>query len=181
MHRLPKPKPNKSQLDRLSTVLSNIALGSPLFFALGLSNMDNYLHWLYFSLSMAAAGMVLAVILYGIICWFVPGAGTYKNDNGNGIFIAVAFSSVMLCFGGGVFVNKTWIASEECRTFTIESFGESGGKTRAYYVFIDGNIRKERVSLGETFNNTHKAGDKVDLSIVTGYLGFQFYKLKCNQ
>lgn len=155
-------------------LLSLVAL---LSFGFGLRNIDNYINWLYFPLSLLGIGAFLGLVLYAVWSFFLPTLKTYKNTNNISAMTLIVVICSMLTFGIGAWYNEYEMSAEECHVYTIESLSESSGKQVAYYVFINRHGKTERYSFGKAFNQTHHAGDKVQLCLVKGGLGYEYYRL----
>ncbi|MFN0292514.1 hypothetical protein [Pedobacter helvus] len=169
---------NHKQLDIISQVLTYFAIGSLFFLAIGLKDIDNYFNWLLFSITMIASGMLIAATLYTVLGMYNPDVKTYKNKKGVGLFFPLAFGFSLTFFGLGGIVNEAPNQNRECKEYIIQELGESGSSRKAYYVFITNDENKlERLSFGKAFNKNHKAGDKINLCIITGSLGFKYYKI----
>lgn len=162
----------------LSEITSYFAIGSLLFFAIGLKDIDNYFDWLTFSASLIVAGILFGIIVYFVLGYFMPNIKTYKNSKGVGILFPLIFAFALVSFGLGSIVNETSNQTIECKEYVIQDMGESGTRTRAYYIFVNNGEKIERLSFGKTFNKMHKIGDTVNLCITTGRLGFKYYKIK---
>jgi hypothetical protein len=167
----------QKRLEVISVVLSYFAIGSLLFLAIGLSLIDNYINWGQFAMAMLFSGLLFGAFLFYLFSSFIPAAKTYKNPKGVGLLAPLAFAFSLLFFGVGTLLNQSFHKEVECKTYTIQRMGESGSKTKAYYIFIDNGNRVERLSFGKAFNQRHSVGDKVNLCIITGGLGFKFYKV----
>jgi len=161
----------------LTIFSSSVGLGSLLFLVIGLMNIDNYINWIQFSVTMYVAGILFGILLYRTICYFVPAAKTYKNTQGIKLNFLLMFSAANIFFGAGTIVNEFSSKEKTCKLYTIESMGESGSRN-AYYVFIKNDGKRERLSFGKEFNKIHIPGEAINLCIITGRLGFKYYKVK---
>jgi len=171
---------NKSDnfIKLLSEIISYFAIGSLLFLAIGLKDIDNYFDWLTFSAALIVTGTLLGMTLYFALSYFIPNIKTYKNSKGVGILFPLMFAFALVSFGLGSIVNETSNQKTECKEYVIQDMGESGSRQRAYYIFINNGEKIERLSFGKAFNNMHKIGDNISLCIITGRLGFKYYKIK---
>jgi hypothetical protein len=171
---------NKSDnsIKLLSEIISYFAIGSLLFLAIGLKDIDNYLDWLTFSVTLIVTGILFGMTLHFALCFFIPNIKIYKNSKGIGILAPLVFAFALVFFGLGSIVNETSNQKTECKEYIIQDMGESGSRQRAYYIFINNGEKTERLSFGKAFNKMHKTGDNINLCIITGRLGFKYYKIK---
>jgi hypothetical protein len=174
---------NKSSnsIKLLSEVVSYFAIGSLFFLAIGLKDMDNYLDWLIFSAVLVVTGILFGTTLFFALCYFIPNIKTYKNSKGIGILFPLTFAFALVFLGLGSIVNESSNQKTECKEYIIQDMGESGSRQRAFYIFIDNGEKTERLSFGKAFNKTHKIGDNINLCLITGRLGFKYYKIKSNK
>ena len=172
-----KNKSNNS-IKILSEIISYFAIGSLLFLAIGLKDIDNYLDWLTFSAAMVFTGLLFGITMYFVLSYFNINIKTYKNSKGVGILFPLTFAFTLLFFGLGSIVNESLIQKTECKEYTIQNMGESGSRQRAYYIFINNGEKTERLSFGKAFNNKHKIGENISLCIITGRIGFKYYKIQ---
>ncbi len=151
------------------------------FFAIGLKDMDNYANWLAFSITLIIAGILLGIIIYFILRKFFPGISSYKNSNGISVLTLLVISFSFISFGAGVIINEYPSTDIECHKYTIQDMGESGGTHSSYHIFINTGTKTERLDFGKEFYDKHNRGDIVELCIITGKLGFNYYKIKPTQ
>ena len=162
----------------LSECISYFAIGSLLFLAIGLKGIDNYIDWIKFPAVLIVAGSLLGVALYFVLSCFIPDISTYKNSKGVGILRPLIFAFALIAFGLGRILNETSNQKTECKEYTIQNMGESGSRQRTYYIFINNGKKTERLSFGKAFNKAHNVGENISLCIITGRLGFKYYKVK---
>lgn len=168
---------NHKQLYIINQILSYYAIGSLIFLGIGLKGIDNYFNWVLFLMTMTASGIIVGTVLYFFLCTYVPNAKTYKNQKGIGLFLPLAFALSLTFCGLGSMINESPTQNKECKEYIIQELGESGSSRKSYYVFIQNdNNELERLSFGKAFNKNHKAGDKINLCIIKGRLGFKYYK-----
>ena len=60
------------------------------------------------------------------------------------------------------------------------SYIESSNRSKEYYIFVNINGKMKRLSFGKSFKKTHKAGDRIQLCVVTGLLGYQYVTMDTN-
>lgn len=167
------------KLDNLSQTLSLIALGSLIFVLIGLHNIDNYLNWLLFSFAKISIGFTFGLIIYFLLTLKIPEAKHYKNEKGITLIVPILTTFVFTFWGIGSIINEAKFIKKECKEYIIEEIGESSLSTsKAYYVFIKNGKQIERISFGKSFNQNHNVGDKITLCVITGCLGFEYYKFK---
>ena len=106
----------------------------------------------------------------------MPDAKAYKNKKGVGLLSPLLFSFTLIFFGGGMLVNESGYTAMSCNNYVIQQMGKDGFE-KAYYIFIHAGDKTERLSFGKAFNEAHHAGDTISLCIVTGNLGFAYYKI----
>ncbi|MEQ1732145.1 MAG: hypothetical protein ABL940_00640 [Bacteroidia bacterium] len=162
----------------LSKIISYFGIGSLLFLVIGLKDIDNYLDWLTFSTLLVFTGLLFGMAIYFVLNYFIPNVKTYKNSKGIGLFFSLPFVFMLIFFGLGSIVNESLIQKKECKEYIIQNIGESGSKQKNYYVFINNGKKTERLSFGKAFNNKYKIGDNISLCIITGRLGFKYYKIQ---
>ena len=172
-----KNKRNNS-ISLLSEIISYFAIGSLLFLAIGLKDIDNYLDWVIFSSTLIVTGILFGTTLYFALSYFIPNIKTYKNSKGIGILLPLTFGFAFVFFGLGSIVNESSNQKTECNEYIIQDMGEDGSRQKAYYIFINNGEKTERLSFGKAFNKIHKNGDNISLCIITGRLGFKYYKIQ---
>ena len=166
----------KKQLDKFSFILSIFGIISLFFFAIGLKNIKNYTNWLLFTITCLIFGIVLALLIYNLMCFFEPKIRTYKNAKGIKMLHQLVFVFILISFGLIRLVNEYKINETNCKTYKIIDLGKSGSKNPAHYIFINGKNGEERVSFGESYNEKHKVGDSINLCIHKGFLGLKYFK-----
>lgn len=159
------------------TLLCYAAIGALIFLAIGMKNLENYHDWAGLCMLTMAAGAVCGVVFFAALSRIVPPVGTYLNSKGMGFFTPTIWIFVMVFFGVGRLVNEASDRSIDCDAYTIQRLGASGSRARAYYVFIDNHGTTERLSFGRDFNEAHHPGDTIHLCLITGALGFRYFKL----
>ena len=95
-----------------------------------------------------------------------------------GLIFPLAFMICNIFLGCGVLLNESNSIDKECRPYTILEKSINGSRYKADYIFIDSGEGKERLSFGKAFNDIHEEGQSVNLCVVTGLLGFEYYKTK---
>lgn len=172
-------KDQRKRIARIETALSIIVFISlPLCFILS-AGVENYPQWFLFILILITVGIIIGVILSRMLHHFIPETITYKNAKGFKLSHPIFFSSILISIGTGLFLNGHWTRFQECKTFKIHSFGSSGSHPKAHYVFIQKGNGKERLLFGSAFNEAYQGRDSIQLSLITGCLGFTYYKPKC--
>lgn len=169
---------SKKSIKTLNEFISYFAIGSLVFLGIGLKNIDNYLDWLTFPAALCFTGTIFGVIVYFIISYFIPNTRTYKNAKGIGILFPLTFGFALVFFGLGSIFNESLNQNSECKEYSIDNLGVSGSRPRVHYVFIRNGNKTERVSFGSDIYKTQTTGGNINLCIITGRLGFQYYKVQ---
>ena len=168
----------QTRLSRLETLMSALVFISlPLCFISG-HDIENYPEWLSFLLILITAGIVAAAIISGLLHHFFPETKTYKNAKGFKLHYHIYFCSILISIGLGFFINEQWTRSQECKTCLIVK----KDKTYFYrnqYIFIKKKHAIERISFGRAFYKKHYRDNYLSLYLVTGCLGFTYYKYPC--
>jgi hypothetical protein len=163
------------QLHALSKLLTYFAIGSLLYLAIGLKDIENYLKGWQFSVTMFLAGSIFGYTLYIILLFFIPFGKNYKPAKGIRLATPLVFAFAFIFFGAGSILNESTGSSKECKQYIIQSKGEG---QRSYFILIRNGDKIERLNFGRAFNKKHQAGDTIKLCIITGRLGFKYYKIK---
>jgi len=166
--------------DKLGPLISYFAIGSLVFLAIGLKNIDNYIDWLLFSITMSISGLLFGTFLYVVLGIIFPDTKNNSNSQRIGIFAQLAFGFSLTFFGIGSLLNESSILKKDCKEYIIDDIGSSASRQRVYYIVVDYDNKRERLSFGKAFNENHKTGDKVKLCIITGRLGFKYFKINTN-
>lgn len=159
-------------------VLSYLAVGTLLFLAIGLKDIDNYTDWLSFAFFLFIIGILIGMSVYFILRYFIPQISTYKNSKGVGFLLPLICGFTLITFGSGTLLNESKSQNTECKKYIIQEMRISGFKYQSYDIFIYNGFELERLSFGKAFYNEYKVGDEVDLCIITGRLGFKYYRIK---
>jgi hypothetical protein len=141
-------------------------------------NIDNYFNWISFTAFSIFSGVILSYIIYYFIYYFEPKVKTYKNTQGFKLIHILILTFVLTSFGICRLMNEFNNNEINCKKYVIKEMGESGSRQRAYYVFINTRNGRERLSFGKTFNENHRIGDTINLCLIRGKLGFEYYKIK---
>jgi len=165
------------QINFLSIFFNYSAIVSLLFFAVGLKHIDNYINWGQYSLLTLFSGTLLAIILFQVICRFLPKARKFKNSKGIGLLFPMIFTFSFCLFGLGILINESSSKNIEDKNYRIQDMGESGSKQRDYYLFIGTDDGMKRLSFGKDFYGSHKIGDTINVCLITGMLNFKYYKI----
>lgn len=139
--------------------------------------MDNCVNWGELALKLSLTGVFIGSVLYAILFSFFPTIKTLRNSNGINILTLLIVGFTFTTFGAGSLINEYNPVSKKCDRYTIQEMGESGGKSKAYFVFIKTGNKMERLSFGKSFNENHVNGDVIDLCLIEGILGFRFFKI----
>jgi hypothetical protein len=157
---------------RLVEILSLLALGSLLFWAIGFKGMDNYPDWYLLIGAAIGAGVAFAFGVNYIICRIVPEAKTYKNAKKVGVLHPLIFIIMALFLGGGRLINEWDNSPNNCRKYKI--INKSSSKSN--FIFINAEDGTEKLNFGRTYHNKYEIGDSVRICLITGNLGFKYYK-----
>ncbi len=168
----------KKRLGRVEVVLTCLVFISLVFPFIALHHIENYSDWAWLLLFVGATSLLIALIIYQILCYFIPESRLYKNAKGVGFNSHIYFSVTLLGLGVGGIINEQWPRSQECNTYKIVSIDRSNSN-KAHYIFIKKGNSKERLLFGPSFNRAHYEGEYIQLSLITGFLGFKYYKVKC--
>ncbi|MBB6499921.1 hypothetical protein [Pedobacter cryoconitis] len=172
-----KRYPRHQHLDFLSQILSCFAIGSLFFLAIGMKGIDNYMDWFLFSVTMIITGFLFATILYIILSFFIPDVRSYKNAKGIGLLFPLALAFSFIFFGIGSIINESSNNNSECKEYIIHDLGRGGSRQKTDFVLINNGNKTERLSFGSDFNKVHHVGDTINLCLITGGLGFKYYKI----
>ena len=172
---------NNKQPDKLISIFSIFGVCSLFIFAIGIMNIENYFNWISFTAFSIFSGIIFSYIIYYFICYFEPKVKTYKNAQGFKLIHILILAFVLTSFGVCSLINEYDNNEINCKKYVIKEMGESGSirlSRSAYYVFINTSNGTERLSFGKTFNENHRTGDTINLSLIKGKLGFEYYKIK---
>lgn len=147
-------------------------------FAIGFSNIENYTYWFRTLIILIISGVAMANIFYMILGLFIKNISSYKNSNNIGIRSLLIASFLFLSIGGGLKINERYDRSKNCKNYVIYQKAENHRKGKNYYIFIKNNGKKERLSISGSLYDSHLVGQKVNLCVTTGYLGFVYIKPK---
>jgi glucan phosphoethanolaminetransferase (alkaline phosphatase superfamily) len=96
-----------------------------------------------------------------------------KLQLGASLFVSMIFGFPSLAN----YYNRINSSGEEnCDNYVIVRKSESVGKTHSYFLFFKINKNEERISIKEDFWKEFREGEKVELCIEKGGLGFYFLK-----
>jgi hypothetical protein len=179
-------KKNKKTKTNENKVLSNINSFLNIFGLIsipglyyGLTRLDNYKNWLLFPIILIIIAIIVANIAFKIVCKRIPEAKFYKDVGDTGIL----FKLIMICSVSflwiGIMLNQNFILSAKPKSFIIEEKFISSDRrmVNTYYIRINGEFGKIKLNLGERFYSEHKIGDSVNLNIIKGIFGFEYYQI----
>lgn len=167
---------NRRTLDFLSNLFPYLGIVSVVMLMFGLSNIDNYSDWVVYSLVLVIFGLVLGSMVYCSLIWCFPDAKVYKNKFGIGFAVPVFCFSIILSLFLGNVINEYSIQDIVCGEYVIIDLGKSSGTREKYYIFIQAETKIERLSFYELSKAGYEIGDKIELCVITGALGFKYYK-----
>lgn len=167
-------------IDHLDEIFLISGLLSLVFLGFGLRNIDNYLNWFVMSLTLVFSGAVLGFITYMVLGFFIENIQSYRNTNNISVLTTLVVCFSFSAFGIGVLLNEYASKRVYCKSHTISDFGESSNRSKEYYIFVNINGKMKRLSFGKSFKKTHKAGDRIQLCVVTGLLGYQYVTMDTN-
>lgn len=174
---------NTKKLDNLISVVTIFGLCSIFLFVIGIMNIENYFNWIRFIAFSVFSGVILGCMTYYFSCSFEPKAKTYKNAQGFKLIHILILAFVLASFGLCRLINESDSNEMNCEKYAIKEMGESGSASnqpgrRTYYVFINTGNGPERISFGKKFNENHSIGDTINLCLIRGKLGLEYYKIK---
>ncbi|MDB5256189.1 MAG: hypothetical protein JWM14_884 [Chitinophagaceae bacterium] len=180
MKKIKLTKYQKKRVERIEMLLGIILFVSlPFCFILG-HGIENYPQWLLFILTLIAAGIVIGTIISSILHRFLPETKIYKNAKGFKLSHHIFFCSILISIGSGFLINECWEISKECKTYPIVKQSKSY-YYKDHYLFIQKERTTERINFGRSFYQVHWKDKNLNLSLVTGCLGFSYYKYPCRK
>jgi hypothetical protein len=171
-------KPKRPKLVCLRTIHLLSTLVSLLFVTIGIWDIDNYFNWGQFLVTMIVSGAICGFIAYFALRYFIEKFKIFESKIAPRLLGPLLLLLVCAFIGAGELINKASYIDIQCKDYLIQDLSSSGGRLPQYFVFINDGERTERLSFKKTFNNTHSIGSTVPLCVLTGSLGFKYYKVK---
>lgn len=171
-------KTTNKKLDNLQQLIFILTFCSLVGLLFSFNHNPNYSNWTLFCGTMVGAGVLVALGLYWLLCFYIPDAKKYKNEKGIGM-LAPLVLWVPLFFMNLSNLNDYVPLRSGCKEYAIQDMGEGARwrRRKVYFIFINTGEKIERLSFGKEFSQKHHIGDTVNLCRVTGLLGFTYYKI----
>ncbi|WP_028982087.1 hypothetical protein [Sporocytophaga myxococcoides] len=168
------PKKNNT-VKRLNIIMPVCAIAAFTLFTYGLKNIDKYTHWISLSFTIVTAAFLFATILYFVLDYYISGLDSYKNVKNVGFYPQLVVLTIFSFFGLGQIVNEAAPVSRSCKSYPIVRKMIRGSRHKDYRVIILGKGGLEELSYGKSFYDHHKEGDRIDLCLAKGMLGYEYY------
>lgn len=158
-----------------------VLLFASMIACLEIGQLDNNIKGWKFFLLFGLLGLVIAVTVYKITGWISSEILDQDRRKSRDAFGCLLISLGILTPSAANYINRTYPLNKmSCRDYRVLEKSISGGRTKAYFVYVHLNGERERLQCTKPVWNRIDEKSVIGLCIRTGRLGFEFIEIKDN-
>jgi len=142
-----------------------------------ITNYDNTIYGTKLYWYSGIAGILLAIFITVLLKILYPSV-YYESNRRYGVYFGLFLGLFLITSAVAGFINHAYSDSElVCKQYIIEKKGESHRKTSQYYIYLKiDNNSDERFTLTQSLHESIEVGEKIELCMFKGKLGFYYIR-----